>query len=86
MSWRDMGRTVQIRGIGDARVIFPIVIFIFFYSWTTFLISAASILILMFMRFKGYGFTTLLRWMRSSIAGKRRLGRINLMKRRLYDQ
>lgn len=86
MSWRDMGRTVQIKGIGDARVIAPILIFVFFYNWYTFFFSIACIALLMVMRYKGYQFLTLVRWARGRAAGNVRTGRMPIMKKNLYEK
>lgn len=86
MGWRDMGRTVQIKFIGDARVIAPILIFVFFYNWYTFFFSIACIVLLMVMRYKGYQFPTLLRWARGKAAGNVRTGRTQKMKKNLYEK
>lgn len=68
--WRDSARTPRLM-IFDYRATFPIVFFLFFWSWTVFWFVVASMLF--FYALERYGFTVVvfLRWLRASfLAGK----------------
>jgi intracellular multiplication protein IcmT len=70
--WRDSARNVRLWMV-DFRACFPLMIFIFHISWFTF--ALAMVTIIFFGALERYGFTVavFLRWLRSFLAGPRKV-------------
>ncbi|PPC84782.1 MAG: hypothetical protein CTY35_00230 [Methylotenera sp.] len=84
--WRDTARPLQIRGLGDAKILFPLVLLVFFPSWWTLGFCVASIITLMLINYKGFTFSVLMRWLRGRVIGSTRLARSSIQYRRLYGK
>ena len=71
-SWRDSARNVRL-WIVDYRACFPLLIFIFHISWATFIFAIVAVVF--FSALERYGFTVsvFLRWLRSFLAGPRKM-------------
>lgn len=73
-SWRDSARYPKFFGF-DSRAVFPIIIFLLHIQYWTFILSVVSMVF--FSVLMRYGFTmgTFLRFIRASVAGKRKMAK-----------
>jgi intracellular multiplication protein IcmT len=71
-SWRDSARNVRL-WIVDYRACFPLLIFIFHISWGTFLLAFLAIAFFGTLERKGFTVKVFMRWLRSYIAGPRKM-------------
>jgi hypothetical protein len=76
----------MIAGLGDARIVFPLLLLLFFPTMITLVISLISIAILVLVNFKGFTFMVLIRWLRGKIIGRVRTARSPIQQRRLYGK
>lgn len=70
--WRDSARNVRFWMV-DFRACFPLLIFIFHISWFTFLFAVVAIVIFSLLERYGFSVAVFLRWMRSFLAGPRKV-------------
>lgn len=72
--WRDSARAAKIWGL-DARAAFPFLLFLLHIRWWTFIVAIVTTVF--FALLQRYGFTVpvFLRWLRSFMAGPRKLSR-----------
>lgn len=72
--WRDSARPARFFVI-DARAVFPFLLFLLHIQWWTFWL--ALVCIIFFMAIEHYGFTVpvFFRWLRTVLAGPRRLSK-----------
>jgi intracellular multiplication protein IcmT len=70
--WRDSARSVRLFFL-DFRACFPLLILLFHIRWWTFILAVVATIF--FTALDRYGFTLIvfLRWLRSFIAGNRRI-------------
>ncbi len=66
--WRDTGRSVKV-WILDARACFPVLIFVIYWSWTTFFIAFFSIVFFSVINWFGLTVPASFRFMRRLLAG-----------------
>lgn len=84
--WRDTARTVKISGVGDARLLFPFILLVFFPGWWVFGLCVVASLILVLLNYKGYTFPVFKRWLRTKLIGDVRLSRSAVKNRRFYGK
>lgn len=84
--WRNSGRTVTVKFLGDALVMFPVLIWLFFPNWYTFLLVVFLIVIIRITQYKGMSVFHFLLYLRSSLAGKIKPNRSNMYKRMMITK
>ncbi len=73
--WRDSARTPRLLSI-DYRAIFPLLVWLFFPSWTTFIICIIFIIFFSVLERFGYTLPVFSRFFRYSfLAGKRKIAK-----------
>ncbi|MFL9611128.1 IcmT/TraK family protein [Methylobacillus sp. Pita2] len=85
-AWRETGRSVKIAFIGDARLLSPFGLLVFFPSWWILGLCAVSTVLLVLLNYKGYSFPVFKRWLRTKLIGKVRLSRSAIKNRRFYGK
>jgi intracellular multiplication protein IcmT len=71
-SWRDSARSAKL-WIFDASATFPLLVLAFHITWTTFIVAVVSMLFLSLLGRYGFSMVVFARWIRSSLAGKRKV-------------
>ncbi len=72
--WRDSSRPAQF-WIFDARATFPLVLFIFHIKMWTFVLAIIAMIFFALLNKYGFSIPVFWRWLRSTVAGKRREAR-----------
>ena len=70
--WRDSARTVKFF-VWDANSVFPFVIFIMHVKWWTFFLAFGVMIFFTLLNRFGFSLSVFTRWLRSSLAGKRKM-------------
>ena len=70
--WRDSARNVRF-WLVDYRACFPLLIFIFHISWTTFALAVVAVTFFAFLERYGFSVAVFARWLRSYLAGPRKI-------------
>ena len=73
-SWRDSARSPKL-WIFDARASFPLLIFLFYISWASFIFVVIAMSFFSLLNKYGFSVPIFARWLRSSLAGKRKSAR-----------
>lgn len=70
--WRDSARPVKFF-IWDGKTAFPMLLFLLHIRWWTFFTAIAAMLFFTFLNRYGFSIEVFLRWIRSRIAGRRKM-------------
>jgi len=70
--WRDSARSPQLWLI-DASAVFPLFLFLMHMRMWTFIITMIAVIFLSILNRYGFTVPVFLRWLRTSLAGKRKL-------------
>ena len=71
-SWRDSARSAKL-WIFDASATFPLLMLAFHIAWSTFIFAVCIMLFLTFLKKWGFSVVVFGRWIRSTIAGPRKV-------------
>jgi intracellular multiplication protein IcmT len=66
--WRDTGRPVRIVFL-DARACFPLLVFVVYWSWPTFYVAAAGVIVFSVISWAGLTVPSTLRMIRRCFVG-----------------
>src|SRR5208282_554728 len=69
--WRDTGRPVRVVFL-DARACLPLLVFVVYWSWTTFYIAATGVIVFSVISWAGLTVPSTLRMIRRALAGRHR--------------
>lgn len=72
--WRDTSRPTRF-WIFDFRAAFPLILFLLHIRWWTFYTAVAAIILLSLLERYGFAVNVFLRWLRSTLAGRRKTAR-----------
>lgn len=70
--WRDSARSPKFF-IFDAKAAFPLLLFLLHIRWWTFIVAVVAWLIFTYLNYRGFSMEVFLRWLRSILAGKRKI-------------
>lgn len=71
-AWRDSARTPKFF-IFDAKAAFPLLLFLVHIRLWTFVLAVVAWLIFTYLNYRGFSVEVFLRWLRSTLAGKRKV-------------
>ena len=71
-AWRDSARAAKLFFL-DAVSVFPFLLWALHIRWWTFILAALSAVFLTVLNHFGFSIPVFLRWLRSTLAGKRKL-------------
>jgi intracellular multiplication protein IcmT len=69
--WRDTGRPVRVVFL-DARACFPLLVFVVYWSWPTFYVAAAGVIVFSVISWAGLTVPSTLRMIRRCFVGRYR--------------
>ena len=72
--WRDSGRRARF-WIFDAQACFPIVLWLLHIKWWTFIVAVVATIFFAILIRRGFTLTVFFRWLRSNLAGSRKVAR-----------
>ncbi len=70
--WRDSAREVKFFML-DGTTAFPMLLFLVYMRWTTFVVAVSATLFFSVIRYFGFTTPVFFRFLRSTIAGKRKM-------------
>ena len=76
----------MVMGLGDALIMLPLVVWLFFPNWYTFIAVIALIVVIRITQYKGMSLTGFLRFIRSTLAGSNKPNRSNIYKRMMISK
>jgi len=70
--WRDSAREPRLFFI-DAKAVFPMLLFLMHIRWWTFIVATMVVLFFTTLNRFGFSMVVFLRWLRSVLAGRRKM-------------
>lgn len=70
--WRDSARPTKFF-IFDAKAAFPLLLFLLHMRLWTFIVAIVAWLFFTYLNYRGFSIAVFLRWLRSTLAGKRKM-------------
>lgn len=70
--WRDSARSPKFF-IFDAKAAFPLLLFLIHIRWWTFTVAVLAWLFFTYLNYHGFSLEVFLRWVRATLAGKRKI-------------